>query len=184
MRASKWWQHFHCWVIYPQNTLQAIHNYMGIIVAASDLSEFFRLPLSVASPLLISTHTAHSPFRDTSGSVTEFVCKHSPSSPSTHPFLLTSKLNPHNRDRWLPPNRVRHIVLKYQRSAGEYWCSSVCPCLRDQTPLAPTFPSLSLSLSLFLILGSPFSLNLFVFKAQGIGPNPRYHISDHISSRN
>ncbi len=106
----------------------------------------FRLPLSVASPLLISTHTAHSPFRDTSGSVTEFVCKHSPSSPSTHPFLLTSKLNPHNRDRWLPPNRVRHIVLKYQRSAGEYWCSSVCPCLRDQTPLAPTFPSLSLSL--------------------------------------
>ncbi len=106
----------------------------------------FRRPLSVASPLLISTHTAHSPFRDTSGSVTEFVCKHSPSSPSTHPFLLTSKLNPHNRDRWLPPNRVRHIVLKYQRSAGEYWCSSVCPCLRDQTPLAPTFSSLSLSL--------------------------------------
>lgn len=122
---------------------------MGIIFTVFDLSELF-------NGLLISTHTARSPFRDTSGSVTEFVCKHSPSSPSTHPFPLTCKLNPHNRDRWLPPNHVRRIVLKYQRSAGESWCSSVCPCLRDQTPLAPTFLSLSLFLS------TPFSrLTLF-----------------------
>lgn len=144
----------------------------------------FRPPFSVASPLLISTHTARSPFRDTSGSVTEFVCKHSPSSTSTHPFPLTCKLNPHNRDRWLPPNHVRRIVLKYQCSAGESWCSSVCPCLRDQTSLASIFLLLSLSLSQPLFFCSPLSLNLFVFKAQGIGPNPRYHISDHISSRN
>lgn len=129
---------------------------------------------------LITAHATSWPFRETSGSVMEFVCKHSPSSPSIHPFPLTCKLNPHNRDRWLSPNRVRRIVLKYQRSAGESW---VLFCL---SPLkrSDLFSFHFLSLSQARFLCSPLFLKLFVFKAQGIGPNPRYHISDHISSRN
>ncbi len=37
-----------------------------------------------------------------------------------------SKLTPHNTDRWIPANRVRRFVLKYQRPAGDSYHSSVC----------------------------------------------------------
>jgi len=160
-----------------QKSVKTIHKLSLIIILKAVWASllyltwlYFRPPFAVASPLLTSTHTARSPFRDASGSVMEFVCKHSPSSPSTHPFPLTCKLNPHNRDRWLPPNHVRRIVLKYQRSAGESLCSSVCPCLRDQTSLAPIFLSHSLSLSLTpLFLLTPFSQSV-CFQSPGNWP--------------
>lgn len=103
---------------------------------------------------LISTHATSSPFRETSGSVMEFVCKHSPSSPSIHPFPLTCKLNPHNRDRWLPPNRVRRIVLKYQRSAGESWVLFCLSLLKRSDLFSFHFLSLSPKLA---FCAHPFS---------------------------
>lgn len=45
------------------------------------------------------------------------------SSPSLSPRF---KLMPHNTDQWIPANRVRHFVLKYQHPAGGSWHSSVC----------------------------------------------------------
>lgn len=59
-----------------------------------------------------------------------------------------SKLMPHDTDRWIPANRVRRFVLKYQRPAGDSYHSSVCLCCPD---LCLSFSSSPSSISLLLI---------------------------------
>lgn len=83
-----------------------------------------------------------------------------------------SKLMPHNTDRWIPANRVRRFVLKYQRPAGDSYHSSVCLCCADLclsfSVLFP--PSLWCSFSTSVHSPAPSYLPPFLFLCISISP--------------
>lgn len=111
-----------------------------------------------------------------------------------------SKLTPRHSDRWIPANLVRRFVLKYQRPAGGSEHSSVCLCCADLCLPFPSsiflllvfylclslHPSLPHFLSQHLYLSTVCLFSWLEGRVGGgeFGSNPRYHISDHISSPN